>query len=334
MDRRLASTILVEAISRCHLEAISLNRRDEFRDNLLTCLGGDWPEPPPLNSIVEDSIPRDGYRIDRVTYQVEPGERVSAYLLVPDGVTPANPAPAIAVWHQHAGRFEIGKSEPAGLVGDSMHFTGVALAKEGYVVLCPDSMCFEERSASDLRGADFERFTFMRYLVEGKCLAWKNILDMRRAIDYLTNRPEVNADAIGCYGHSLGSTSTWLVGPWDERLKCLVGNCCLPTYEAIDRARILHTFSNFIPGLRKYGDIQDVASLIAPRPLHLNFGADDLGSPIQEVKQGMKVIEEVYSRLNASSNFSYFVEDGQGHVLTQAMWERVRAKFLEHLPPQ
>ena len=105
-----------------------LDDRKEFRENLLACLGGDWPDPPHLDPVVEDSIQRDGYRLEKVTYQVEPDERVAAYVLVPDGVTIANPAPGIAAWHQHAGRFEIGKSEPAGLVGDPMHFTGVALA--------------------------------------------------------------------------------------------------------------------------------------------------------------------------------------------------------------
>ena len=36
---------------------------------------------------------------------------------------------------------------------------------------------------------------------------------------------EVVKDRIGCYGPSMGSTHTWLVGPWEPRLKCLVGNC-------------------------------------------------------------------------------------------------------------
>ncbi|GAA6616127.1 dienelactone hydrolase family protein [Scytonema sp. NUACC26] len=206
---------------------------EDFRENLFSCLGGNWPEPCPLDPVLEDSIARHGYRIEKVTYQVEPGERVPAYVLIPDGVTPKLPAPGIAVWHQHNNIWTIGKSEPAGLIGDSAHFTGVALAREGYVVLCPDALCFEERQDSILRGGDFERFVFLRYLVNGKSLAWKYILDMRRAIDYLCSRSDVNADAIGCYGHSLRSISTWLVGPWEPRLKCLVGNCSLPTYSAI-----------------------------------------------------------------------------------------------------
>ena len=134
---------------------------------------------------------------------------------MPDGVSDKATAPAVAIWHQHAGQYHLGKTEPAGLAGNPMHHTGAALAKLGYVVLCPDALCFEERQdpQKKLRGGAYERFEFLRYTVAGQCMAWKNILDMRRAIDYLVSRPEVKADRIGCYGHSMGSTHTWLVGP-------------------------------------------------------------------------------------------------------------------------
>ena len=90
--------------------------------------------------------------------------------------------------------------------------------------------------------------------------------------DHADSNADVQGEKLGCYGHSIGSTHTWLVGPWEPRLKCLVGNCCLPTYAAIHRKRLLHCFPNFIPGLLTYGDTPDVAGLIAPRALHLNFG--------------------------------------------------------------
>ena len=53
---------------------------------------------------------------------------------------------------------------------------------------------------------------------------------------------------IGCYGHSMGSTHAWLVGPLEPRLKCSIGNCCLPTYEGIEEKHLLHCFPNFVPG--------------------------------------------------------------------------------------
>jgi dienelactone hydrolase len=271
--------------------------------------------------------------LEWVSYEAEPGDRIPAILIVPDGVSPRSPAPGIAVWHQHNGQWHLGKSEPAGLAGDPMHHTGVALARLGYVVLCPDAQCFEQRQdpSGRLRGDQFERFEFLRYVVAGRCLAWKNILDMRRAVDYLESRPEVKSDQLGCYGHSMGSTFTWLVGPWESRLKCLVGNCCLPTYAAIHRTRILHCYPNFIPGLLRFGDTPEIASLIAPRALHLNFGEKDGGSPIQEVRQGVATIAGAFAAAGSADHFSYFIEPDTGHVLSPKMWQVTRAFFRKHL---
>ncbi len=304
-----------------------------FRDHLLRCLGGDWPQPCPLEPRIVRTEQREGYRLEWVTYAVEPGDRVPAILLIPDGVSPQSPAPGICVWHQHNGEWHLGKSEPAGLAGNPMHHTGAALAKLGYVVLCPDALCFEERQDPEgkLRGGNYERFEFLRYVVAGRCMAWKNILDMRRAVDYLVTRPEVRADRLGCYGHSMGSTHTWLVGPWEPRLTCLVGNCCLPTYAAIHRTKLLHCFPNFIPGLFAYGDTPDIAALIAPRALHLNFGETDGGSPIEEVRAGIERIAAAYAAQSAADNFTWFIQPETGHVLSPEMWERTQAVFARHL---
>lgn len=306
---------------------------EQLRNQLVTCLGGPWPDPCPLQPQTGDVVQKDGYRIESVSYQVEPDDRVAAYLLVPDGITADRPAPAIAVWHQHAGQYQLGKSEPAGLAGDPMHHTGAALAKEGYVVLCPDALCFEERQdpTGKLSNMMYERFEFLRYVVEGRCMAWKNVLDMRRAVDYLCERPEVDAERLGCYGHSMGSTHTWLVGPHEPRLKALVGNCCLPTYAAIHDHHMLHCFPNFVPGWQKYGDTPDIAALIAPRALLLNLGETDGGSPIEHARQGIEHIASAYAQQNAADQFRSFIEPETGHVLSDAMWKQTRDWFARHL---
>lgn len=303
----------------------------DFRQKLLECLGGPWPEECDLRPRLRETIQQEGYRIESLTYEAEPDDPIPAMLLIPDGVDANNPAPAVAIWHQHNGQWHLGKSEPAGLNGNPMHHTGVALAKEGYVVLCPDALCFEERQNEQLKGGHYERFEFLRYVVAGKCMAWKNILDMRRAADYLCSRPEVDPNNIGCYGHSMGSTHTWLVGPWEPRLKCLVGNCCMPTYAAIHRTHLLHCFPNFIPGLFQYGDTPDLAALIAPRALHMNFGETDRGSPIREVRQGVKTIARAYEKAGVPERFSHFIEEATGHVLSDEMWRRTREWFQRHL---
>jgi dienelactone hydrolase len=313
------------------LEAVSMAVND-LRDHLLSALGGPWPVGGPLNAKTLSVEQTDGLRVEKVEYDAEPHDRIPAYLLVPEDRAAQRPVPAICVWHQHNGEWSLGKSEAAGLAGNPMHHTGMALAREGYVVLCPDALGFEERQQPyRLRDDELERYLFLKYVVEGRCLAWKNILDMRRAVDYLTSRPEVDGRRIGCYGHSMGSTFSWLVGPWESRIQALVGNCCLPTYAAIHRGQLIHCFPNFIPGLLPYGDTPDVAALIAPRPLHLNFGELDPGSPIDEVRRGIDTIRARYRELHAEERFTWFIEAGQGHVLSEAMWTRVRDFFTRYL---
>ncbi|GAB3264562.1 dienelactone hydrolase family protein [Larkinella harenae] len=306
---------------------------ETLRSHYQTCLGGPFPNAAPLQPQRRETIRKDGYRIESLTYEAEPGDRVPALLLIPDMATAQRPAPAIAVWHQHNGEYHLGKSEPAGLAGNPMHHTAVALVREGYVVLCPDALCFEERQdpTGKLKKGEYERFEFLRQVVRGRSMAWKNVLEMRRAVDLLCSRPEVVPDRIGCYGHSMGSTHAWLAGPLEPRLKCIVGNCCLPTYAAIEHEHLLHCFPNFVPGWLQFGDTPDIAALIAPRALHLNFGELDSGSPIDFVRAGLPRIAAAYQQAGAADKFTSFIEPGQGHVLTPAMWERAKAFFAQHL---
>ena len=324
----VAALLAIESSS-LHADNKRLLTAGAFREKLLEGLGGPWPKTKNLKVRLRETIKKDGYTIESLYYNVEPDDQVPALLLIPDGVTSSKPAPAVICLHQH--QFRYGKNEPAGLDGAPMHHTGVALAREGYVVLCPDMLCFGERRDEKLKNGNYERFEFLRYLVNGKCLAWKNILDIKHAVDMLVRRREVDSERLGCYGHSMGSTNTYMVGPWEPRLKCFVCNCCLPTYKAIHREHMLHCFPNYVPGLLQYGETSNIAALIAPRPLHMNFGELDGGSPIDEVRNGLKTITEAYAAANAKQNFSSFIEQDTGHVLSKEMWRRTKAWFATHL---
>ena len=177
-----------------------VNSSEELRAKYQECLGGPFPERASINTQIREITQKDGYRIESLTYESQNGEKIPALLLVPDRVNADHPAPAIAVWHQHNGQYYLGKSEPAGLAGNPMHFTGVALAKEGYVVLCPDALCFGERQdpTGKLKDGAYERFEFLREVVRGRSLAWRNVFEMKRAIDLLCSRPEVNQERPCC----------------------------------------------------------------------------------------------------------------------------------------
>ncbi len=213
---------------------------------------------------MQEIIPKDGYRIESVTYEAVPGEAIPALLLVPEGASAERPAPAVAVWHQHNGEWHLGKSEPAGLAGNPMHHTGVALVKEGYVVLCPDALCFEERQDPFLKGGDYERFEFLRYVVSGKCLAWRNILDMRRAIDYLVSRPEVQKRSDRLL-RTLHGVYVYLAGrPVGLTTAALPGGKLLSAYLYGDPStQTAALLPNFIPGWYRYADTRRLRPWLA-----------------------------------------------------------------------
>lgn len=303
-----------------------------YRETVLDLLGGSWPLQIDLKPQTEESLDQGKHIAHLVSYELEEGERVKAWLLIPKESNPDSAGfPGIAVWHQHNDEYHLGKSESAGFTGNPMHHTAPLLAANGYAVLCPDALGFEDRRNESLEGAAFERHMAMRYLSSGKSLAWKNILDCRRALDYLSSRPEVDETRLGCYGHSLGSTFTWLTGPWDERLKCMVGNCCMPSQAAMDASLINHSFSNYIPGLSQIGDIPKYVSLTAPRRLHLNFGAADELNPIEYIEAEIPIISSAYKEAGAPENFSCFIDRDAGHELSEEMKSRMLKVFGQTL---
>src|SRR5437762_2682828 len=108
-----------------------------LRQALLACLG----HFPPQVSLAPAYGPTEdlGDHIRTfVTYMVEPSERISAWLLYPKGNTPLHGWPAILAIHQHAGQYQMGKSEPAGLSNNPTFHYGLDVCRRGYVVLCPD----------------------------------------------------------------------------------------------------------------------------------------------------------------------------------------------------
>ena len=71
--------------------------------------------------------------------------------------------------HQHAGQFDLGKSEVVGLAGDADQAYGAELAERGYVVIAPDALGFEERNWSAI-GGQAEYYELASRLVRGQTL--------------------------------------------------------------------------------------------------------------------------------------------------------------------
>src|SRR5689334_3718590 len=111
----------------------------DLRQALVARLGH-FPPPAPLAVEYGPASDQGDHSRALVTYAVEPGERVAAWLLRPRGSAPPGGWPGVLAIHQHAGQYDLGKAEPAGLSADPMYHYGLDLCRRGYVVLCPDQL--------------------------------------------------------------------------------------------------------------------------------------------------------------------------------------------------
>ncbi|MBX9691445.1 MAG: acyl-CoA thioester hydrolase, partial [Cyanobacteria bacterium] len=159
-----------------------------FKKESITQIIGKQPEKAPLEPETLESVDCGLYVREKVTYVVEPGERISAYLLLPKDRS-KNGA-AVFCHHQHAGNFNLGKSEVVGLAGDPAQAYAAELAERGYIAFAPDAIAFEERNWSEDPG-EAEYFELATRLVTGQTLLAKVLHDVSVGLDYLQSRAEV-----------------------------------------------------------------------------------------------------------------------------------------------
>src|SRR4051812_20975950 len=213
-----------------------------LRDAILQRLGR-FPTRVPLSATFGPAHDMGDYTRTLVSYDVETGERVDAWLLRPHGQPAAGGWPALLALHQHAGEFYLGKAEPAGLSANQMYHYGLDLCRRGYAVMCPDHLCFEDRRPPEyvraenpgLNDSNYEQFEFTRRVMEGASLQTKYLHDLTVALDLLASLPDVDGERLGVIGHSLGGQETLWLTWFDRRVKVGVSSCGFGTIGTILR---------------------------------------------------------------------------------------------------
>ena len=288
------------------------------RRQLARLLGG-FPQKGDLEPETLRRQEEAGRTVEWVRYRSEPQDAVPAVLMVPRQRTP--PMPAVICHHQHAGQWELGKSEVLGWAGDREQAYAAELCRRGYAVLAPDVVGFEERRHPRLGGAEYERFLAHELLLAGWTLQGKLIWDVMRAVDYLCGRPEVDPERIGMMGHSMGGIETWFSMALEPRIKAGVVSCGATTYAAVLAAEVIHNHGFYVPGILKWGDIPEVVSLVAPRPLLLLAGERDPIFPVSGTREVAARAGVLYRRLGVGEALELYVSPG-AHELTEEMRSR------------
>ncbi len=170
--------------------------------------GGERRVPLEVQVVAESREP--GVIRKKITFATEPGDRVPAWLLIPDapqGDTTRRPA-ALCL-HQTVA---IGKDEPVGLGKNQELAYARELAERGFVALAPDYPNFGEYKV-DVYARGYASATMKAI--------WNNM----RSVDLLASLKEVDPNRIAVIGHSLGGHNSIFTALFDRRLKAIVSSC-------------------------------------------------------------------------------------------------------------
>ncbi len=289
----------------------------EGRAKVLECMS---PAPPKADSFapeVLDEEQREGYKAQKIVFNINAWSRVQAYLLIPDG---EGPFPAVLALHDHGAHFSIGKEKmvrPFRVTDEVMadaekwshacydgEFVSDRLAREGYVVLTVDALFWGDRGRRE--GVDYDAQQALNSNLQqmgmafGSFIAWDDL----RSVEFLNTLPCVERGEIAVLGHSMGAHRAWMTAALSEEVKAGVAICWMNTTEYLmtltnNQNKGGSAYSMIIPGVRNYLDYPHVASLACPKPMLFMNGTKDKLFPVQGVKDAYAEMRRVWQSQGA-----------------------------------
>ena len=135
----------------------------------------------------------------------------------------------------------------------------------------------------------------------GRTPVGMRVWDGSRIVDFLRSRPEVDGRRIGSAGLSGGGASTLYFSAMEDRIALSMIGGFFSTFRDSLFSKY-HCICQCVPHMMQWGEMSDIAALIAPRPLLLVNGTGDDGFPISGARAGHAVLRKVYGLLNAEDS--------------------------------
>lgn len=308
----------------------------ETRDLLARTIGfQDLPEAPFDPQVLERADRGDFIR-EKLLLRTSEASLMPVYLLIPKGDPPF---PAMLAFHGHGygakdvvGLWEDGteRMEPDGYQKDF----AVALCRRGFAVAAPEIACFGERQTdfsylNTILGQPVPtscHHAAMLAIHLGGSVAGLRVHDAKRLVDYLETRPEYDTSRLGAMGISGGGMLAFFSACLDPRIAA----CVVSGYYSTFRESILamhHCPCNFVPGLHRFGEMYDLAGLIAPRPLLIEAGSRDPLFPIAAVRRSVARAREIYKVWGAEELIQTDYFEGRhrisGRVAYDFLWKHL-----------
>ncbi len=258
-----------------------------------------YDESIPLEPRVVESSAGDGLRREKIVFRGVRDSRVPGYLAVPR--RGEKPFPCVILIHGIGGSKE-------GWWGEGTAHSSLVdrLVEQGCAVLTLDCQYHGERLGDN----DFESptvFTFERgWLRRTRDMVVQSVVEHRRAIDLVAERPDIDGTRIGCAGYSMGGMMTFLLTGVEPRVRAAVA-CVPPILKEPHSAIAVHNF----------------APRINDRPLLMLMGTNDPRN------YSSADARHVYELVDSSKKDLVFYEGG--HVLPPEWVDRAATWLFTHL---
>ena len=162
----------------------------------------------------------------------------------------------------------------------------------------PATISAERINAFNQRSGQNEQLVGRTIFSAGFTWAGLMFWDDVRSVDYLVTRPEVDPSRIGCVGLSVGGLRSCHLAAMDDRIKAAVVVGWMASFPAQLQRHIRNTIGHtkLVPGLYRYLDYPDVATLAMPSALMvINGKKDGLFEP-GGVKSAFNKLNEAYKK--------------------------------------
>ncbi|MBR1535618.1 MAG: dienelactone hydrolase family protein [Treponema sp.] len=288
----------------------------------------------PFDMVVIDEEQREGYKAQKVVFNISAESRVLAYLLIPDN---AKKAPAALMLHDHGSKFTIGKEKmvrPFGTTEEDQkrlaeaenwagryfgeRFPGDELAKRGYVVLSFDALGWGDRSVQGFK-TDSQQSLGSNLFNMGTSFAGIIAQEDCRAAKFLASLPQVDKKKVACIGFSMGGFRSWQLAAISDDITAGVAVCWFGTMKGhikIGDGQLKgnSAFSMLHPTIAKFLDYPDVAGLAAPKPMYFIGGDDDAVNPTEGTKEAYEIVHKIWKANKAEDKLKTDLIAGGEHA--------------------
>jgi dienelactone hydrolase len=277
---------------------------------------------------VLDRREEDGYVRELLALRGRDGVEIPSYLLTPTGALPdGGKRRAVLCLHGHGNGMNDVVGDPgqgtaeqraarAAHIRDHNYDFARQYVRLGFVALAPEACGFGGR-AEGLAELEAECYVpGVVSLLLGIPITGQRLCDDLSAVDYLAALPGVDAARIGCVGLSEGGKRTLYLAALDDRIRATVISGYFWTLTGAIREWSQlqdHDICNYVPGLLRYADYPDLAALIAPRPLLIEYGTGDPLFARSVVDEALERTARAYAAHGTADHFAADIFAG-GHM--------------------